>query len=67
MPEPIAHNGEVRDCPSIIRTKRITDKPRKFAVPWGRIADPCRPEAYDDKTGNRLWSWLETEVAAYMK
>ena len=37
----------------------------QFAVPWARIADPCRPEAYDDETGERLWRWLETEVAAY--
>ncbi|EPT03371.1 NAD-binding protein [Fomitopsis schrenkii] len=36
-----------------------------FAVPWARVADPCRPEAYDDETGNRLWDWLEAEVAAY--
>ncbi|TFY69199.1 hypothetical protein EVJ58_g553 [Rhodofomes roseus] len=39
----------------------------EFAVPWARICDPCRPEAYDDEIGNRLWDWLEEEVEPYLK
>ncbi|KAH9929833.1 NAD(P)-binding protein [Fomitopsis serialis] len=39
----------------------------EFVVPWGRISDPCRPEAYDDKIGNRLWDWLELEVEPFTK
>ncbi|KAI0719007.1 NAD(P)-binding protein [Fomitopsis betulina] len=37
----------------------------EFAIPWARVAEPCRSEAYDDNTGNKLWDWLESEIAAY--
>ena len=32
-------------------------------IPWARLGK-CRPEAYDDELGERLWRWLEAEVQA---
>ena len=33
-------------------------------IPWARLGR-CRPEVYDDEVGNKLWSWLESEVRAF--
>ncbi|RPD56663.1 NAD(P)-binding protein [Lentinus tigrinus ALCF2SS1-7] len=35
----------------------------EFLIPWARLGK-CRPEAYDDEVGERLWKWLEEEVKA---
>ncbi|KAH9932909.1 uncharacterized protein B0H18DRAFT_671326 [Fomitopsis serialis] len=34
----------------------------EYVVPWARIADRARSEAYDDQACARLWDWLENEV-----
>ncbi|KZT73289.1 NAD(P)-binding protein [Daedalea quercina L-15889] len=39
----------------------------EFVIPFGRVADPCRPEAYDDQNGDKLWNWLESEVEPHTK
>ncbi|KAI0738867.1 NAD(P)-binding protein [Daedaleopsis nitida] len=36
----------------------------EFLIPWARLGK-CRPEAYDDAVGERLWAWLEEEVKAH--
>ncbi|RPD56662.1 NAD(P)-binding protein [Lentinus tigrinus ALCF2SS1-7] len=33
----------------------------EFLIPWARLGR-CRPEAYDDAVGDRLWKWLEDET-----
>ncbi|KAI0733894.1 hypothetical protein C8Q72DRAFT_500583 [Fomitopsis betulina] len=33
----------------------------KFLIPWARVGE-CRPEAYDDALGEKLWNWLEEQV-----
>ncbi|PCH40328.1 NAD(P)-binding protein [Wolfiporia cocos MD-104 SS10] len=33
----------------------------KYLIPTARVGT-CRPEAYDDELGARLWDWLEHEV-----
>ena len=33
-------------------------------IPFARFGK-CRPEAYDDEIGERLWRWLEAEVEAH--
>ncbi|OCH86008.1 NAD(P)-binding protein [Obba rivulosa] len=33
----------------------------EFLVPWARLGR-CRPEAYDDAIGERLWNYLEEQV-----
>ncbi|TFK84293.1 NAD(P)-binding protein [Polyporus arcularius HHB13444] len=38
----------------------------EFLIPWARLGK-CRPEAYDDELGERLWKWLEDEVKAHSK
>ncbi|RPD56664.1 NAD(P)-binding protein [Lentinus tigrinus ALCF2SS1-7] len=35
----------------------------EFLIPWARLGK-CRPEAYDDEVGERLWKWLEEEAKA---
>ncbi|KAI0754734.1 NAD(P)-binding protein [Daedaleopsis nitida] len=35
----------------------------EFFIPWARVGR-CRPEAYDDELGQRLWQWLEDETKA---
>ncbi|KAI0754739.1 NAD(P)-binding protein [Daedaleopsis nitida] len=35
----------------------------EFLIPWARLG-VCRPEAYDDALGERLWKWLEDETKA---
>ncbi|PCH44323.1 NAD(P)-binding protein [Wolfiporia cocos MD-104 SS10] len=35
----------------------------EYLIPWARIGDPCRKEAYDDELGQRLWQWLEKEIS----
>ncbi|TFK84294.1 NAD(P)-binding protein [Polyporus arcularius HHB13444] len=37
----------------------------EYLIPWARLGR-CRPEAYDDELGERLWKWLEEEVKAHM-
>ncbi|EPS99564.1 hypothetical protein FOMPIDRAFT_1050592 [Fomitopsis schrenkii] len=32
-----------------------------FLIPWARVGR-CRPEAYDDALGERLYAWLEEQV-----
>ncbi|EPT02095.1 NAD-binding protein [Fomitopsis schrenkii] len=34
----------------------------EYVVPWARIADRARAEAYDDELCAQLWKWLEKEV-----
>ncbi|TFY51193.1 hypothetical protein EVJ58_g10694 [Rhodofomes roseus] len=34
----------------------------EYVVPWARIADRARSEAYDDQICARLWDWLENEI-----
>ncbi|KZT69190.1 NAD(P)-binding protein [Daedalea quercina L-15889] len=34
----------------------------EYVVPWARITDRARPEAYDDQLCTQLWDWLENEV-----
>ena len=34
----------------------------QYVVPWARIADRARADAYDDEMCAQLWSWLEKEV-----
>ncbi|KAI1790007.1 NAD(P)-binding protein [Ganoderma leucocontextum] len=36
----------------------------EFMIPWARLGK-CRPEAYDDAVGERLWKWLEDEVKSF--
>ncbi|RDX48783.1 NAD(P)-binding protein [Lentinus brumalis] len=36
----------------------------EFLIPFARLGK-CRPEAYDDELGQRLWTWLEDEVRAH--
>ncbi|RDX54720.1 NAD(P)-binding protein [Lentinus brumalis] len=36
----------------------------EFLIPFARLGK-CRPEAYDDELGERLWTWLEDEVHAH--
>nr|VWO99675.1 Alpha-crystallin (Acr) (14 kDa antigen) (16 kDa antigen) (HSP 16.3) (Nox16) [Ganoderma boninense] len=36
----------------------------EFFIPWARVGK-CRPEAYDDEIGERLWKWLGDEVKAH--
>ncbi|TBU25108.1 NAD(P)-binding protein [Dichomitus squalens] len=36
----------------------------EFFIPWARVGR-CRPEAYDDELGEKLWKWLEDEVKAH--
>ncbi|CDO72258.1 hypothetical protein BN946_scf184970.g110 [Trametes cinnabarina] len=36
----------------------------EFLIPWARLGK-CRPEAYDPKVGERLWTWLEEQVKAF--
>ncbi|PIL34972.1 hypothetical protein GSI_02759 [Ganoderma sinense ZZ0214-1] len=36
----------------------------EFFIPWARVGK-CRPEAYDDEIGERLWNWLGDEVKAH--
>lgn len=33
----------------------------QFLIPWARLGK-CRPEAYDDEIGERLWNWLQEQV-----
>ncbi|EMD31845.1 hypothetical protein CERSUDRAFT_162663 [Gelatoporia subvermispora B] len=33
----------------------------EFLIPWARLGK-CRPEAYDDAIGERLWSYLQDQV-----
>ena len=36
----------------------------QFFIPWARVGK-CRPEAYDDEIGERLWKWLGDEIKAH--
>ncbi|KAI0754733.1 NAD(P)-binding protein [Daedaleopsis nitida] len=38
----------------------------EFFIPWARPG-VCRPEAYDDELGQRLWQWLEDETRALVR
>jgi len=33
----------------------------EFLIPWARLGK-CRPEAYDDAIGERLWNYLQEQV-----
>lgn len=33
----------------------------KYLIPWARLGE-ARKDAYDPKTGERLWAWLEEQA-----
>ncbi len=66
MPEAINYNGEVcaHSC-SFSRASTYGHVFLQYLIPWARLGR-CRPEAYDDELGERLWKWLEDEVKSHM-
>ena len=63
MPEALEHNGEVRAILSSLESLMYNEIwLSQYVVPWARIADRARAEAYDDDMCSRLWNWLEKEL-----
>ena len=53
-----------RVFPTRYRLCVLMGRALQFMIPWARFGK-CRPEAYDDEIGERLWKWLGDEVKSH--